>query len=477
VNRGAGVWKGDGRSLLWLGFAAAIALAVGATWFGRAARHRPQATPTRPNIVLITLDTVRYDETPASPASVNPMPFFSRLVHSGVNFTNTYSSFDSTPESHFSMFTGFHFGFTTALDAKELSVPYQLGKLGYHTFGVAANGNLSQKSVHALAAFDRFTCLMDVWNAMPPDARAAPLARIDPALDAYGLPPSEFNRLMRFSSAGEVVRRFKTEVESAEAPFLGFMNVVDAHDPYVPDPRHYDAADMERQWDHRHFNPDLRARAALPEIADPTRIADQEERAVVVEALTKTSMTSDYRVWGTTFDLSDDMLRIYRSRYRAAVRQLDPVLRDVFLALEQKGVLDSTIVIIASDHGEAFGEQHLITHSFLNRGDREATNRVPLVFVFPPAFGFGGRTVTSPVVLSDIAPTIYDLAGLDWTDLARQSYPGNFGKSLLPLLGVANSGVEAHRIAVEPPSESADERARARAEVERRLKALGYINK
>ena len=151
-------------------------------------RQAPQH-PQRPNILLIVLDTVRYDATPADPTSSNPMPFFAQLIRAGVNFTNSYSSFDSTPQSHFSMLTGFHAGLGSQLDVPEHSVAYHLGELGYDTFGVAANGNLSQRSSLFLKPFRRYTCLMDVWNAMSAEQRATELAWIDPALGGVRVDP------------------------------------------------------------------------------------------------------------------------------------------------------------------------------------------------------------------------------------------------------------------------------------------------
>jgi arylsulfatase A-like enzyme len=436
-----------------------------------------QTPPAQPNILLIVLDTVRYDATPADPTSANSMPFFSSLIRAGVNFTQAYSTFDSTPHSHFSMLTGFHSGLSSGLDVPEHSVAYHLGKAGYHTFGVAANGNLSQRSSLILKPFHRYTCLLDVWQAMSTTERTKELGWIDPALQAYGLAPNAFNRLMRYTSARTVMSIFKQEMSAIRTPFFGFINLVDAHDPYIPDPSSYDATERERKWAHAGFNSDLRERKLPAEVMNPASIADKGRRDRVLDALAKTSTGVDsYRRWQTAFDLSGDELEIYRSRYRASVRQLDSVLREVFETLERQRLIDTTLVIITSDHGEAFGEQDLITHWFLNRGDREVTNRIPLVILFPTVYGVGARTVSAPVVGSDIAPTVYDLVGLDWSSLPRKAHPGNFGKSLLPLLGRGGMTAGQRRaIEIGPPSATELERARARKESEERLRSLGYI--
>ena len=443
---------------------------------GKAAEEERHARQ-QPNILLIVLDTVRYDATPADPTSTNSMPFFAQLIRAGVNFTNSYSTFDATPASHFSMLTGFHRGLESHLDVPEHSIAYHLAELGYDTFGVAANGNLSQGSSLYLRPFRRYTCLMDVWNGLSAEERAKELAWIDPALAAYGLVPNEFNRLMRFSSGPAAMSRFKQEMGAVHAPFFGFINLVDAHDPYVPDPGSYDARQRESTWASERFNADLRERQLPPEMVNPAIIADRGRRTKTLSALAKTSTGDSYRKWQMTFDLSADALDIYRSRYHASVRQLDAALREVFETLEKQRLLDSTIVIITSDHGEAFGEQNLITHWFQNRGDREATNRIPLVMLFPDAYRLRGRSVSAPVVGSDIAPTVYDLAGLDWSNLRRQAQPDNFGKSLLPLLNGTPAMSERRSIDIGPSSVTEAERARARKESEDRLRSLGYLSR
>ena len=444
---------------------------------GKGASEQRQEAPRHPNILLIVLDTVRYDATPADPTSSNSMPFFAQLIRGGVNFTNSYSSFDSTPASHFSMLTGFHAGLESHLDVPEHSIAYHLGELGYDTFGIAANGNLSQRNSLFLKQFRRYTCLLDAWHGLSAEERAKELAWIDPALEAYELVPNEFNRLMRFASGPAAMSRFKLEIDSIRAPFFGFINLVDAHDPYVPDPKSYDARQQESRWAHAGFNSDLRERKLPPEMVNPAIITDRARRKKTLSTLAKTSTGPSYRTWQMTFDLSADALEIYRSRYHASVRQLDSVLRDVFETLERHRLLDTTVVIITSDHGEAFGEQDLIGHWFQNRGDREATNRIPLVIVFPAVYRLGGRSVSAPVVGSDIAPTVYDLAGLDWSNLPRQAYPGNFGKSLLPLLGGTMTTGERRSIDVGPSSVTELERARARKESEERLRSLGYMSR
>ena len=65
----------------------------------------PISKAPRPNILLIVVDTLRFD-------AVNPetTPFLASLGERAVVFTHAYSTHDFTPTSHFSMFTGLRDG-------------------------------------------------------------------------------------------------------------------------------------------------------------------------------------------------------------------------------------------------------------------------------------------------------------------------------------------------------------------------------
>ena len=91
--------------------------------------------------------------------------------------------------------------------------------------------------------------------------------------------------------------------------------------------------------------------------------------------------------------------------------------------------LDDTMVVVAGDHGEALGDHGEQTHGiFLYR----ATIEVPLVLAGPgiPA----GKTITYPVALRQVAPTILRFAGLQDNEIAR--------RDALPLPGLPSTRVD-----------------------------------
>lgn len=430
------------------------------------AESAPPPCPDKPNVLLLSLDTLRFDATSLGGKGRNQTPYLKQLADAGINFTRAYSTHDSTPPSHFSMLTGLVNGYQTAVDVPEISLAHQLKRRGYRTFAVSANGNLSPRFTRSLKPFGSFVNLNDVWESLPADRKAGLAAKFDKRLAGYGYAVNDWNRMMLFSSSAMVMRHLEPRLGGSQ-PFFAFVNLLEPHDPYLPSPQVYDRQREERGA----AVPDLRFRTLPPDLADPTTVADEKRRQVIIETVGKTFG----RAWSTTFDLDRKTVDIYRRRYHARVRELDAAVRDLIRAFAERKLLDSTIVILTSDHGEAFGEQNLITHSFDNRGDREATNRVPLVLVFPPCYRFPSKALDELVTIADIPPTIYDLLGIDPQPVWQKTQPGNVGRSLLPLIDATRrtAATPADTAAATPLSDA--EKKRQDEEAMKRFRALGYL--
>jgi arylsulfatase A-like enzyme len=108
-----------------------------------------------------------------------------------------------------------------------------------------------------------------------------------------------------------------------------------------------------------------------------------------------------------------------RHLYRRSIRSLDDWLGRVLGALEERGVLDDTTVVVTSDHGENFGEGGLLAHAF-SLDDRLV--RVPLVVSHADAVLEPGRVHS----LAELPSLVAAAAGLPehpWTDAPL---PGGF---------------------------------------------------
>ena len=105
--------------------------------------------------------------------------------------------------------------------------------------------------------------------------------------------------------------------------------------------------------------------------------------------------------------------------YDAAIAYLDAELNRLLVALEARGALDNTIVIVTADHGEQFGEHGLFLHA---NSLYQPLLHVPLVIRFPPRVPMG-RRIQARVTLRDLPATVMDL-------LARQATQELPGQSL-----------------------------------------------
>jgi arylsulfatase A-like enzyme len=110
-----------------------------------------------------------------------------------------------------------------------------------------------------------------------------------------------------------------------------------------------------------------------------------------------------------------------RGAYLAAVRWVDDAVARVRRLLDHRGLGGRSVLALASDHGEAFGEHGVFGHA---RNLLEPEVAVPLVLRLP--FPIAPVRVTAQVRNLDLAPTLLDLAGI-------AAPPAFEGSSLLPM--------------------------------------------
>lgn len=111
---------------------------------------------------------------------------------------------------------------------------------------------------------------------------------------------------------------------------------------------------------------------------------------------------------------------VLQSLYDGEVASVDAELRTLFAALEERGVLENSVVVITADHGEEFKEHGHMAHGHALFNE---TIRVPLIVLAPGINS--GHVIDQNVSLIDVAPTIMDLVGLP----AQASFEGH---SLVP---------------------------------------------
>lgn len=107
--------------------------------------------------------------------------------------------------------------------------------------------------------------------------------------------------------------------------------------------------------------------------------------------------------------------------YDGEINYWDFELGKMLMFLKDKGLLDNSIVVATSDHGQMFGEHGKWVH---RNSLYEEVVRVPLLMSYPGTIS-AGQVLTAPVHMMDITPTLLDMVGI--------TVPSHMdGQSLLP---------------------------------------------
>ncbi len=354
-----------------------------------------------PNLLLIVLDTVA-----ASHLSLYGYPrptstTLAELAEQGIRFDSAQSTSSWTLPSHATLFTGqwmheLSVGWLTPLDNKYPTLAEFLGNRGYATAGFVANTmycardtGLSRGFTHYEDfIFPEFTApktailvnrLLAAFGKVLPFVEARPsLAWLQPYVQKLWQ-AFVFDRKGASTVNREFLNWLSRRIEPAR-PFFAFLNYSDAHTPY----------ELVAGRVHR-FG-----------VAQP----DERQREMI-------------RRWGELdkIRLASKDLPLAVDAYDDCIADLDEQVGKLLDRLRRQGVLDRTWLIIASDHGESFGE-HLGV--FCHGTSLYQTElHVPLLIV-PPG-GAAGRVVKETVTLRDLPATIVDLLDLE----AGSPFPGS----------------------------------------------------
>jgi arylsulfatase A-like enzyme len=346
-----------------------------------AAKRLPPAPPAAaskpPNVLLIVLDTVRADRMSLYGYERPTTPALARLASRAVKFEQARSTAPWTLPSHCSMMTGrwrheLSAGMNHALDDAYPTLAEFLADRGYDTAGFVSNTTYAGAETGLDRGFARYedhnVSFSDVlWTTAVGRRFLCPVvAPQDPRSDGH---PSDHLR----KNAGRIRRDFVSWLDREggdERPFFAFLNLFDAHNPYLPPPE---------------FKPPFGAKAESP------HDLKLFERWFVLDKST----------------LSPRDVQLVSDAYDDCLAYLDSQVDGLLVDLAVRGRLDDTLVIVTADHGEHFGEHGLYGHAS-SLYDQEL--RVPLLMLLPKA-AHAGRTVADPVSLRSLPATVADVLG------------------------------------------------------------------
>jgi arylsulfatase A-like enzyme len=187
----------------------------------------------------------------------------------------------------------------------------------------------------------------------------------------------------RAAAMNQELTKWLSENRGSGKPFFLFVNYFDAHQPYV--------------------SPKKSKRFASDETRDAWESEDMAH-VLLDHTLTGKDIIRNDEIAGLV-DLYDD-----------AVRYVDAKVGEVLAYLKKTGLDQNTAVLIASDHGDHFGDHHMMSHQF---SLYEPLVRVPLIARWPD--GSASGVEERLVQCHDVYPTILELAGLNWNRLPGQT--------------------------------------------------------
>ncbi|MFN2400160.1 MAG: sulfatase [Gemmatimonadaceae bacterium] len=351
----------------------------------RALAALPRAASGTPIVLILIWDTARAFNLSTYGYERETTPELTRFAQRGVVFERAFATAPRSLPSHASMLTGRYphelsAGHDTPLDDTYPSLASALGEHGYATGGFFANFHYGTPSFGLGRGFS--------WY----DAR--PTIDIMVIAHHWWLAGTSFKYVRkRFGIQQELFRRHAEHVNHellrwierrGDRPFFGFVNYFDAHDPYLP-PEPFNLAFSTKQpryW----LDP-------RPHFYEP------------------------------------EVLRELMTAYDTGIRYLDHELGRLLVRLGELGVLDNTLVIVTSDHGEEFGEhgRDLVDHG---RSLYSPVIMVPMVLVYPKRVGAGLRRSENRQHPRHPG----DRDGRDRCE-QREPFPGDLARSLRGWLG------------------------------------------
>ncbi|MBI5410268.1 MAG: sulfatase, partial [Nitrospirae bacterium] len=308
------------------------------------------AVGAKPNVLFIVMDTTRADHLSCYGYNRKTSPYLDRIAGEGALFKNAVSTSGWTLPSHVSMFTGLFplehgTGHVTPHLPEEIeTLTGLLKEQGYATLGYSNNPWVSfftglsrkfddfqvgwKRNEHRYfykSAYDR---LLEISKKSDPDW----------ATNDHG--------------AARTTRYVSEWMEkNAGAPFYVFINYMEPHLPYDPPPPYNSL-----------FMPDGVSSEELRKFSPPP----EDIRTLMVQR-----------------ERGEKELAVINALYDGELNYLDGRIWKLYEKLKELNVLDNTMIIITSDHGDNLGEHGIVGHAY---GLFNTLIDVPLIIRYPKYF-------------------------------------------------------------------------------------------
>ena len=334
----------------------------------------------RPNVVLLTIDTLRVDRLGCYGNNAHLTPNIDRLAHSGIRFDQAISGGSWTqaafPVLLTSSYAAMYGGCLGRLAHERPSPTETLASHGYSTGGFTTNLHLSRATGFD-RGFSHFAELnpgeVDTWLRRLKGGQRL----LQNKLTHFVLRPLSIRtRPARlYSSAADVTDSLCQWLDKVETPFFAWAHFMDLHWPYH----------MEEELDH------------------PREIAQAWQDLAVMYGRSNFDWSNLDRNKSITTSQRDHFIELYEN----SLKYLDDQIGRLINRIQKSVHADNTIIVLVADHGEEFLDHGRWGHWESNLFDEIL--RVPLIVLIPN--GPHGRVIRQQVRLLDLMPTILDLCG------------------------------------------------------------------
>jgi len=349
-----------------LGFVAGAGLAVAA--YERPTRPEAMVggpATDRPNVILITFDTLRADMVQGPGEDRPATPSFDRFAQDSIVFENAVSAGGWTAPGATSLLTGVcpdvhGFGDTImalpSLSPATRTLPERMRSAGYRTAAIGVNPIIQYLGLHG-----RFS-----------ERHWRPLEAFGRSVGAT-LPAELFLRFAFAVGPEQLTSEAFAWLDGVGAePFFLWLHYYDPHQVYTP----------------------------------PREFVDESLFAPSIGWQTPPKLINAVR-YGSTIFLDGAERRWLRELYEGEVRWSDRSLGVLLDRLEAQGLYDSSWVILTSDHGEEFFE-----HGSLEHGQSLYQELLRVPFMIKPPGSPSSRRIETAVSTASLTPTLIEALSL-----------------------------------------------------------------
>lgn len=361
-----------------------------------------------PNIILITIDCLRFDHLGCYGYKRNITPNIDALALKGVRFLQAISHGGSTatavPSIMASILPPLQIDEVNRIMRRSTTLAELLKETGYHAAGFHSNPALAQSRYNYDKGFDTFEDNFNKWGTLgKPTIRQRLGKKIRPLVEPI-FSRSMFNLLIKiyvlsgiadyyihgppYLRARELTNDAIEWLRAQEEKFFLWIHYMDGHFPYMPPPEYL-------------------SQLRVPPVSPRKMIGLLHKRRDKPSHLSPSEVNQ-------LIDL-----------YDAGIMSIDNAIGRLLDSVDSH--LTNTVVVITADHGEEFGEHGGFGHHTVY----DELVHVPLIMAGPKISS--GTVVRPQVSHLDLAPTLADLIGIG-------RVPNFQGKSLLPeIMGEENT--------------------------------------